>query len=127
MNNVKKRLVAVVAVLGLAMPVSAQEGFSVRISSNILWRILLFLDEEQEFLDYYDDSSSNSDEFPWRLNGGVKGQLNLVGNLDMFASADVFYQSLKNTPVKSWEELEVDEVPPAAVNFPVLVGLNYTV
>ncbi len=127
MNNVKRWLVAVAVMLGLSVPASAQEGLSVRISSNILWRLFLLLDEEQEALDYYDESSSNWDELPWRLNGGVKCQFNLAGNLDIFASADVFYQSLKNTPIKSFEELEVDEVPPAAVNLPVLVGLNYTV
>lgn len=128
MNGVKKWLVAVAVVLGLSMPVSAQEGFSVRISSNILWRLFWLLDEEQEASEYHnDDSSSIWDELPWRLNGGVKYQFPLLGNLDMFASADVFYQSLRNTPVKSFEELEVDEVPPAAVNLPVLVGLNFTV
>lgn len=127
MNNVKRWLVAVAVMLGLSVPASAQEGLSVRISSNILWRLFLLLDEEQDDSEYYDDSPSIWDEYPWRLNGGVKFQFNLAGNLDMFASADVFYQSLRYTSVKSFEELEVDEVPPAAVNLPVLVGLNLTV
>lgn len=127
MNDVKRCLVAIAIVLGLSVPSFAQEGFSVRVSSNILWRLFLLLDEEQEASEYHDDTSSIWDELPWRLNGGAKYQFKLVGNLDMFASADVFYQSLRNTPVKSFEELEMDEVPPAAVNLPVLVGLNFTV
>lgn len=127
MIDVRRWLVAVAVVLGLSVPAFAQEGLSVRISSNILWRLFMLLDEEQEASGYYDDTSSIWDKLPWRLNGGAKFQFKLVGNLDMFASADVFYQSLRNTPIKSFEELEMDEVPPAAVNLPVLAGLNLTV
>lgn len=48
MNDVKRWLVAVAVLLGLSVPASAQEGLSVRISSNILWRLFLLLDEEQD-------------------------------------------------------------------------------
>lgn len=119
MNDVRRWLVAVAVLLELSVPVFAQEGFSVRISSNILWRLFLLLDEEQELAGDYDDDSSIWDDLPWRLNGGAKFQFKLVGGLDMFASADVFYQKLSNTPTKCPEELGTDELPPAAVNFPV--------
>ena len=127
MNDVRRWLAAIAVVLVGLMPAYTQEGFSVHISSNVLWRLFSLFDEEQELAGYYDDDSSILDDLPWRLNGGAKFQFKLVGNLDMFASADVFYQSLSNTPTKRTEELAMDELPPAAVNLPVVAGLNLTV
>lgn len=126
-----KRFIASLAIVGGSMvPAAAQSGFSVHISSNILWMLSEIFDEDETSNDMWtDDSELDGTSYSplIRCNAGLKYQFDLLGNLTWWTSADVFYKKLKDEPVKNYWELEQDEVLPATVNVPIMLGLNWAV
>lgn len=126
-----KRFIAFLAVVGGCMvPAAAQSGFSMHISSNILWRLFVFFSEEETSDDMWaDDSESDENVISplVRFNAGLKYQFDLSGNLTWWTSADVFYKKLSDKPVRNYWVQEQDEVLPAAVNVPIMLGLNWAV
>lgn len=135
MKNIKRILLSLIFVLGFSMSSFAQSGVSVRAGGNALWLFLFYLvslsDDDEEVghvseNNNYRDNKSGVLGIPIGLNAGLKYQFNLLGNLDMFASADVFFRGCDD-PTVSFEDMHKDKALPSRVNFPLLLGFNYTV
>lgn len=136
MKNIKRILLSLIFVLGFSMSSFAQSGVSVRAGGNALWLFLFYLvslsddDEEVGHVsedNNYRDNKSGVLGIPIGLNAGLKYQFNLLGNLDMFASADIFYRYYGDDPIMGVEDLGKDRALPSRVNYPLLLGLNYTI
>ena len=134
MKNMKRIILVVAIAFGCSMSSFAQSGFSARISSNILLRTVafLFLHSDKDDTTTNHGVNSSDDDINWgfwlaplRFNLGVKYQYTLVNHLDVFAATDFFYTSLKGKEPDFSEELGKDEVLPASVNIPLVLGLNY--
>ena len=139
-----KRLVAALSVAwGISASALAQNGLSVYVGGNAVWGGVLLLigafssaddegddyayGEDDDSWERHEDTDKDLPYFPMGANVGLKYQLGLGKDLAMFASADVFYRNLNDKALKSPEDMVRDEVLPSSVNFPVLMGFNYTI
>lgn len=144
MLSLKRFIASLVVIGGCLMPASAQNGLSVYTGGNAVWGGALLLlwtvsnlgDDEEEDYAYVENGegweehtsdSGHSPNISWGANAGLKYQFGFLGNLAMFASMDVFYRELNDGAVKGSRILVGDEMQPSNVNFPALLGFNYTV
>lgn len=134
MKNIKRILLFLVIVGVFPVSSFAQSGISVRAGGNALWFGLFYLvalgdDEEMENSPEENDDRVNSGplDFPVGLNAGLKYQFGLLKNLDMFVSADIFFRYYGDDPIMGIEDLGKDRALPSRVNYPLLLGLNYTI
>lgn len=122
MKSLKKIVVLFVFAFGMSSPLLAQYGLSVRLNAGFLGMIFDAEDATDEY--GYEDPMSIWDNF--KFAAGLKYQHSLVGNLDLFASADIFYKDMTSNPPKGIAKLRDDEIMPSNLNAPVMLGLNYT-
>ena len=117
----KRAILSLIILLGLTCPTLAQSDLSVRANASI---IQLFFEDK---LGLYDPADPMSSWERFRCALGFKYQHDVVGHLDMFTSADFLRKNAKRKLSKHMAQWEVDEVLPASINIPVMLGLNYSI
>ena len=117
----KRSTLSLLVVLTLACPTLAQSGFSVRANAAV---VQLFFDD---WSDQYDPHDPLAYWDTFRCALGLKYQCDVAGHLDMYASADFLYRDASRKLSKHMARWTPDEVLPSSINFPVMVGLNYSV
>jgi hypothetical protein len=125
MKNVKRMIASAAVVLGISMSSFAQSGLSLRVGGN--FPVGAFGEGGSMADIALNNAASTLGGAATGLNAGLKYQFNLLGNLGLFASADVFYNGLKNDLVEDLKNLDDDVNLPSYLNIPVMVGVNYTV
>lgn len=125
MKNVKRVIASVAVVLGISMSMSAQNGLSLRAGGN--FPVGAFGEGGSMADIALNNAASTLGGAATGLNAGLKYQFNVLGNLGVFASADVFYNGLKNELTEDLKKLDEDVNLPSYVNIPVMLGLNYKV
>lgn len=117
----KRAILSLIILLGLTCPTLAQSGLSVRANASI---IQLFFEDK---LGLYDPADPMAFWERFRCALGFKYQHDVVGHLDMFASADLLHKNAKRKLSKHMAKWEANEVLPASINIPVMLGLNYSI
>lgn len=125
MKNVKRVIASVAVVFGISMSMFAQNGLSLRVGGN--FPVGAFGEGGSMSDIALNNATSILGGAATGLNAGLKYQFNLLGNLGVFASADVFYNGLKNELTEDLKNLDDDVSLPSYVNIPVMLGVNYTV
>lgn len=125
MKNLKRMIASVAVVLGVSMSMSAQNGLSLRVGGN--FPVGAFGEGGSMADIALNNAASTLGGAATGLNAGLKYQFGLLGNLGMFASADVFYNGLKDELTEDLKKLDDDVNLPSYVNIPVMLGLNYKV
>ena len=125
MKNVRRMIASAAVVLGISMSSFAQSGLSLRVGGN--FPVGAFGEGGSMADIALNNAASTLGGAATGLNAGLKYQYNLLGNLGLFASADVFYNGLKNDLVEDLKNLDDDVNLPSYLNIPVMVGVNYTV
>lgn len=116
----KRAILSLLIVLGLACPTCAQSGFSVRANAAV---VQLFF---EDWFDQYDPADPLAFWDTFRCALGFKYQHDVAGHLDMFASADLLYRNAERKLPKHISRWAPHEVLPSSLNLPVLLGFNYS-
>ena len=122
MKNVKRMIACFAVMLGMSTIGFAQNGLSVRVGGSFPMGTFAQGDAGDMALMA---PTSELGAAALGVNGGVKYQLNLLGNLGVFASADLFYNGLKKDAVETMKGDNENVVLPSYMNAPLMVGVNY--
>ena len=123
MKNVKRSIACIAIMLGAATVGFAQSGLSVRVGGSFPMGTFAKGDAGDMALMI---PTSELGAAATGINGGVKYQLNVLGNLGVFASADLFYNGLKNDVVETMKGDNENVELPSYMNIPLMLGANYT-
>ena len=122
MKVVKKAIAFVAIIMGFSAAASAQDGLTVRVGGT--FPVGAF--GSGESIDIaLSDPTSEFGGAATGVNAGIKYQLGILGNLGVFASADVFYNGLKGDLKEDIQKLDDDAKLPTYMNIPVMAGVNY--
>lgn len=123
MKNVKKAIALVAVIFGVSMSSFAQSGLSVRVGGNFPMGSFA---EGGSLSDIaLSNASSTLGGAATGLNAGLKYQFGILGDLSVFASADLFYNGLKSDLKEDLQKIDDDAEFPSYLNIPVMVGANY--
>lgn len=123
MKNVRRVIACVAVMLGVSTIGFAQSGLSVRVGGS--FPVGTFAQGGAGDMALMTPTS----EFgaaATGVNGGVKYQLNILGDLGVFASADLFYNGLKKDVVETMKGDNENVNLPSYMNIPLMAGVNYT-
>lgn len=123
MKNVKRSIACIAIMLGVATVGFAQSGLSVRVGGSFPMGTFAKGDADDMALMI---PTSELGAAATGINGGVKYQLNVLGDLGVFASADLFYNGLKNDVVETMKGDNENVELPSYMNIPLMLGANYT-
>lgn len=128
MKKVKKAIALVAVILGISTASFAQNGLSIRGGGNFPVGTFAKGDATNIALNSIKSELGGA---ATGFNVGVKYQLGLLGGISAFASADLFYNSLKSDikeDLKNAASLLGDDnyTTPAYMNLPVMVGVNWS-
>ncbi len=127
MKNVKKVLALVAIIMGCAMSTVAQNGLTVRLGGN--FPVGEFGEGDKLASLAIDNAKAALGGAAIGYNLGLKYQVKVIAGLNAFASADFFYNGLKEDIKENLTEvLKVDDgniTLPSYMNAPVMLGLNY--
>ena len=123
MKNVKRVIVCVAVMLGMSTIGFAQSGLSVRVGGS--FPVGTFAQGGAGDMALMMPASELG-AAATGVNGGVKYQLNILGDLGVFASADLFYNGLKKEVVETMKDDNENVELPSYMNIPLMVGVNYT-
>lgn len=126
MKNVK-RLVAIIAVvLGVSASTFAQNGFSLRFGGS--FPVGTFAEGGSMSNITLGNAAAAFGDAAMGWNAGLRGQFKLLGGINLFATADVFYSDVASDYVGAFAENGVDiknnSLLPMCVNAPVMAGVN---
>lgn len=126
MKKFKKVFAFVAIMMGMSTMAIAQDGFSVRAGGN--FPVGTFSQGEGADIALV-SSVSELGGAATGFNVGFKYQLGVVGNLGLFASADLFYNGLNGDAENNYSvDVEgADVTQPAYLNIPAMLGLNYAI
>lgn len=117
----KKVILTLIVLFGLSHPAFAQRGLSVHANANL---VQLLFDDNNDY-SITDDPMSFWEKFRCAME--LKYQYKVIGNLDMYASANLFYKNVTHNPPKDIMKWKDDEILPSNFNIPVMLGLNYSI
>lgn len=123
MKNVKRTIVCVAIMLGMSTFSFAQKGFSVCVGGS--FPVGKFAQGGAGDMALMAPTSELG-AAATGINGGVKYQFNVLGDLGVFASADLFYNGLKKDVVETVKGDNENVELPSYMNIPLMVGANYT-
>ena len=123
MKNVKRVIACVAVMLGMSTIGFAQSGLSVRVGGSFPVGTFAQGGAGDMALTM---PASELGAAATGVNGGVKYQLNILGDLGVFASADLFYNGLKKEVVETMKDDNENVELPSYMNIPLMVGANYT-
>ena len=124
MKVVKKAIAFVAIIMGFSAAASAQDGLTVRVGGT--FPVGAF--GSGESIDIaLSDPTSEFGGAATGVNAGIKYQLGILGNLGVFASADVFYNGLKGDIKEDLGGDSENITLPSYLNIPVMVGANYSI
>lgn len=123
MKNVKRMIACVAVMLGMSTIGFAQSGLSVRVGGS--FPVGTFAQGGAGDMALMMPASELG-AAATGVNGGVKYQLNILGDLGVFASADLFYNGLKKEVVETMKDDNENVELPSYMNIPLMVGVNYT-
>lgn len=123
MKNVKRSIACIAIMLGVATVGFAQSGLSVRVGGSFPVGTFAKGDAGDMALTI---PTSELGAAATGINGGVKYQLNVLGDLGVFASADLFYNGLKNDVVETMKGDNENVELSSYMNIPLMLGANYT-
>ena len=123
MKNVKRVIACVAVMLGMSTIGFAQSGLSVRVGGS--FPVGTFAQGGAGDMALMAPTSELG-AAATGVNGGVKYQLNILGDLGVFASADLFYNGLKKEVVETMKDDNENVELPSYMNIPLMVGVNYS-
>lgn len=128
MKNLKKVFALVAIVLGCSMSAVAQNGLTVRLGGN--FPVGAFGEGDKLGSLAIEDAKAALGGAAIGYNLGLKYQVKVIAGLGAFATADFFYNGLKEDIKEDLVEvLKVDDgniTLPSYMNAPVMLGLNYS-
>ena len=128
MKNVKKVFALVALILGFSVSAAAPNGLTLRAGGN--FPVGTFGEGDKLGSLALSDAKAALGGAAIGYNAGLKYQFKVFGKLGMFATADFFYNGLKeNIKEDLAEVLKVDDgdiTLPSYMNAPVMLGLNYS-
>lgn len=123
MKNVRRVIACVAVMLGVSTIGFAQSGLSVRVGGS--FPVGTFAQGGAGDMALMIPTSELG-AAATGVNGGVKYQLNILGDLGVFASADLFYNGLKKDVVETMKGDNENVNLPSYMNIPLMAGVNYT-
>ena len=124
MKKVKKAIALAAMILGGSVTTFAQNGITIRVGGG--FPIGAFGQGEKVTELALNNPEATFGGSTTGINAGFKYQFGIINNLGVFATADFFYNDLKDD-VKDAMNIEgTESTTPAYINVPIMLGFNYS-